>query len=208
MVKRKFQNMRFLGKFTLTGIIAIIVCFLTIIPLYSQDEYDQSLDWKKLSQGHIFVKGVRDEVSKIPGVKAWFTVKAPLEFIWQTMIDSEKERDIYTSDYKLNIINKTDFYENVEYEVIIFFNKFQYVLHRIFDKKAYRISWDKTKGDFNSMSGYWEIQQTPKSDTYLIIYESYVDSGFFIPDFLVQMIQQDETRKMMKTLHDWLEKNK
>ncbi|MBN2735915.1 MAG: hypothetical protein JXR70_02965 [Spirochaetales bacterium] len=200
--------MRFLTQRTLLTTIIGVLSLLILIPLSAQQEYDHNLDWKKLSQGHIFIKAIRDAESKIPGVKAWFIVKTPLDFIWETMINSEKERDIYTTDYKLNIIQKTDNYEDVEYEVVIFFNKFKYVLHRIFDKANYRISWDKTKGDFKSMNGYWEIQKTPESGSYLIIYESYVNSGFFIPEFIVQLVQQDETRKTMIKLRDWLEKNK
>lgn len=185
--------------------LAIITFNFVCTGLFAQAKAELPFDWEKLLAKEIQVEPVKQADSNRPGVRMIFAVTAPQSLIWHTISNTEVGREIFSQNKDMVILEKKDTYEIATYNMNLFFKKYQYILRRTMDKANLRVDWINTGGDLKYICGFWQIRQTPAPDTFLLIYEVFIDSGFRVPQWLQQIIQMQESKKMALTLRNWLE---
>jgi hypothetical protein len=80
-----------------------------------------------------------------------------------------------------------------------------YVLYRHYIEPGRRLTWTRVDGDLERIEGTWEIRDTPQPDVYLIVFESYVKTGWLLPTSWVQGEALERTRAMGERLRAWIE---
>jgi len=181
----------------------LAITIVMVILLSSTNGHAADLDWKDLLAGEVLVEAI-DSSDGLPGVKASFVVKAEPEAIWATLIDYDNFTDIFKGMDKVRVLEQDQNGAKVEFWLSIFWNQYHYVLYRNYINPGRKMTWQRVSGDLERIEGVWEIQQTPRADAQLIVYESYVDPGDLIPTRLVRWRGMDKAHNMAIHLREWI----
>jgi uncharacterized membrane protein len=132
-------------------------------------------------------------------------VRAHSDAIWAALVDYEHFTDIFQEMDKVNVLAEDPTGAKVEFWLSIFLTQYHYVLYRHYENPGQRLTWQRISGDLERIEGAWEIQETPQMDMQLVIYESYVDPGGWVPPVLVRWRSMGKARDMAKRLRTWIE---
>lgn len=199
IAEKESVNMKKLNSICLSCLLLFLYTMLHILTSYSSD-----INWDKLFSGDIIVNPVSDKKG-IPGVRLFMTVKAARERIWGTLTDYENFSNIFEAIDKIKVHKQDDQGAHVEFWIDAVFTKYHYILYRHYEKPQERLRWKRVSGDLERIKGSWEIRDTPRPGTKLLIYESYVKVTTAIPEFLMRWEAIRRARAMGQRLREVLE---
>jgi uncharacterized membrane protein len=162
-------------------------------------------DWAALLDKHAVEITEVSSPDGAHGVRALFAVVAPRERVWGTLVDYENFPKIFKGIDRMNVLEQDAHHAVVELWVEGEIGRVHYVLERLYEHPGHRLSWRRLSGDLDRIEGSWEIRDTPRPGTLLLVYESYVDIGWFVPSSLYVWIAKRRTAEMATTLRRWIE---
>ena len=181
------------------------ICFsLLFFALNAATSIAVDVDWDKLFSGDIEVSPV-SYPEGIPGLKLLMTVDCSREQIWKTLTDYENFRDVFKGINKLRVLKEDTKGAYVEFWIDAVVANYHYVLYRHYEKPLERLTWKRVSGDLQRIEGSWEIRDTPRPKTKLLIYHSYVQANNAIPKSLLRWGAMNRARAMGKRLRRMLE---
>lgn len=190
------------------GLVDTII-FLIIagaVSLWSGSGNAIAKDWEKLFNGEVLVESI-DSSDRLPGVRASFVVEAQPEWIWFALIDYENFTEIFREMDKVRVLEQDGEGAKVEFWLTLFLRQYHYVLYRHYENPGRKLTWQRVSGDLERIEGSWEIRNTSRAGSQLVIYESYVDPGGLVPPALVRWRSKGKARDMSKRLRKWILKH-
>lgn len=133
-------------------------------------------DWPKLMAGEILTSTVENSEG-IPGIRLEMVVKAGRKAVWSGLVDYTAYKNVFKDVDDLKVIKEDEHGAVVHYWISPLGQDRDYVLDRKYDKPLYRLSWQRVSGDFQHISGSWDIVDTSDRTRLLLIYHSYVSTG-------------------------------
>jgi len=166
-------------------------------------DFPGGLDMEQLLAGTVFVERLtRDGV---PGVGLAFTLNASRDEAWALLTDDRIITDLYPDCDEAIVHRSGPDGALIEYHVTILFKKYSYTLAMAYDRESYRITWREAGGDFKRIGGYWEVRETGREGTSLLVNESLLETGFRIPGWLDSWVKMSKTRSIAADFRKWVE---
>ena len=138
-------------------------------------------------------------------VLAALLIKASPEAIWGVMTDC-KQAPLFVPGLKRcsRIAGAADgswedFEQVVQYSW--FLPTVRYVLRATYDR-PHRIQFRRIRGDLKDEEGSWLLTPTPGGSATLVLYEVYVDPGFWVPQVLVNRTLRKDLPTALAGLRD------
>ncbi len=185
----------------------VVVGKATIVSLlwFSATVHAFNVDWKSLDEGQVIADSIEDEQG-IPGVRALFLVKAKREDIWATLVDYENFPRIFKGIDSMKVLESHDSGARVEFWADIVVMKLNYVLYRNYEKPGHKLTWRRVSGDMKDIHGSWHILDARDTESKLVVYESFVDTGFSVVTWSVRLAARRKAKEMAYRLRDWIER--
>jgi hypothetical protein len=165
---------------------------------------DGHVDWQRLLGGEILTSIVRNS-KELPGTQALFTVTASRQRIWEALIDYDNFPQIFQDLKKIQVLQNDEQGATVECWAQFPLMSLHYVLYRHYIEPGRRLTWIRVGGDLEKIEGAWEIRDTPQPDVHLLVFESYVKTGWLLPASWFQDEALERTRAMGEHLRAWIE---
>ncbi len=182
------------------GLIALLAASQAAPP---KPDFPGDLDMEKLLAGTVIVERLmRDGV---PGVGLAFTLDASRDEAWTLLTDDRIITDLYPDCDEAVVRRSGPDGALIEYHVTILFKKYSYTLEMRYDREAYRITWRDAGGDFKRIGGYWEVRETGREGTSLLLNESLLETGFKVPGWLDSWVKISKTRDMAADFRRWVD---
>lgn len=166
--------------------------------------YSVDYDWNALEQGQIIIEHIRDK-NNVTGVRAVFLVKAKRDDIWATLLDYDNYSDIFNGVNRAKLLDEDDNGAHLELWVDGLLAELHFVLYRNYSKPKHSLIWDRVSGDMKGIHGGWQILDTTSPDSKLLIYESYVDFGFPVLNWMIRFGSKQQAEKMAYGFREWVE---
>lgn len=182
---------------------ALLVLWGSVLPRQAMAA-DLDGEWAPLFAGEVMTTPVRN-ADGLPGVEARFTVAASRQRIWSVLIDYAHFTQIFPTLSKLQVLKQDAQGARVEYWADVPFFTLHYVLDRHYVEPGRLLTWSRVSGSLKRIEGTWEIRDTPRSGTHLLVYESYVKASALIPASLVRSQALRKAHEMGEHLRDWIE---
>ena len=187
----------------------LIVATIYQSKLYGSETTLANLNLEQLFSGEVFIEEAENQ-DRVPGVRVLFAVSAPRKTIWHVLTDYKNFPKIFKGTKSIKVIsqNQSGAKVKIEYskKVFGFFDvNYKYVLARSYIKQGELLTWRRESGDFNVIDGGWEIIDTRRPNTFLLIYESFLDGNWLFPAKLVRKRAMKEAVEMAKHVRNWME---
>ncbi len=188
--------------------IVFLLCCLFLSPAIAEEA---SPDLNRILTLDVIIEPVKT-TDNVPGVKASFCVKSTPERIWSVLTGYNDFPRIYTGLKKASVLTSSKIGAEVRYLYSInflgIFNKeLNVVLSDQYSSSHRRISWERVSGDLERLEGSWEIVDTQKSGTYLLVYRSYVKAPWYVPENLVRSRIMNAIKEMARSIRTWVERS-
>lgn len=179
---------------------------LLFLPLLLYGGEFTKKDLQKLKNGKFIAERITDN-SGCKGLQLQFTIAASRERIWEVLADNSMLDKLSKDLDKMEILEETTDSAQVSFWVTVLFKQYNYILQRNFEKEQYRITWHRVRGDFKIIKGSWEIHLFPRgpAGTSLVIYTSFLDTGYPIPPFIADVIMKVKTKDLVRRLRNLTE---
>jgi len=171
----------------------------------AQDGPPSPADWAPFLQQRTVEVTEASTSDGVPGVRALFAVTGSRERVWNALVDYERFPEIFKGIERIEVLEKDARHAVVELWVEGEIGALHYVLERRYERPGYHLSWRKLSGDLQRIEGSWEIRDTPRAGTLLLVYQSYVEIGWFIPSSLYQWVAKRRTAEMATAFRRWIE---
>ena len=175
----------FNNKIFLTFFLLIFLLFNKT--LSSQAGISQE-DISKLIKGDVIATSLPLESnnSSTVGVESKIFINASPEKVWTIVSDQEKIPAIIPDCKKVNILEKTENVQKVQYflKVSPFLPTFKYTLAINNVEKYKKMKFNKIDGCFNKLYGAFELE--PYKNGTILTYKMFLDPGFFVPHFVCE----------------------
>ncbi len=165
---------------------------------------DVDFDWSRLFKGEVLVSERQNEAG-VRGLRALFTVSAPREQIWATLIDYDNFPRMFPGIKALKVLERDRDGALLRFHTPVAMINYRYVLRRRYVEPGRRLTWTRISGSFKSIDGSWTIHDTPRNGVYLMAYESFVRIGTLVPVKLVVQGAKRRVRRMSEQLRTWIE---
>lgn len=143
----------------------------------------------------------------VKGLRATYQLAAPREAIWDLLTDYNRFRETFQRIHSLEVINEDDQGAEVRFEIKVLFLSFDYTLQRDYVRPYELLTWHRTGGDFQQISGSWRILPGPGEGIHVIVFESFVDVGYLIPTEMVRNHAAQELETTVARIRARLEEN-
>jgi ribosome-associated toxin RatA of RatAB toxin-antitoxin module len=150
---------------------------------------------ERLRAGDVLLEDTKNEQG-IHGLRATFLVNATREAVWELLLDYKNYKNIFANLQDLSWKDNEQG-ARVHYRIKAGPMTFEYTLQRDYKQPGERLTWRSVDGDFKALAGEWVIRGWDV-DHQLVVCDSYVDVGFFIPTALVRAGARAE---MQSTMH-------
>lgn len=160
----------------------------------------------ELKSGKNIIREFNESGSKVSETQLIFFIKAPPEKIWNILMDIEKYPEFMpVKKYYYKV--KTNDYDvvHVEPEAPSMFNV-SYDLKRTFDKKNWKMYFEKVAGKIKSINGYWKFEPVDSRYT-KVIYVNNVEIGIPIPNFVKDYFIKGSLNKVADNVRKRVESN-
>jgi ribosome-associated toxin RatA of RatAB toxin-antitoxin module len=128
------------------------------------------------------------------------TFDAPIEKIFETLIDYEKYPDFVDGVDEIKILEMDEQGARVEYTLNVI-KKLNYVL-KLTHEKPTKLSWELESGDiFKVNSGSWQLKDLGEGRTE-VKYDLDVDVKMFVPKMVTKKLVEGNLPKMLKAYED------
>lgn len=189
-------------KWKMFYVLGLVTVFFLVVPIAKTE-----VDWARIFSNEVVVEAVKNSEG-IRGVRASFAVTASSERIWAALVDYERFDEVFQGIRNMRVLEQNGSGAKVEFWVDAVLTDLHYVLYRHYEKPGVRLTWKRVSGDLARIEGSWEIRDTPRPDTKLLTYESYVEVGAIVPTWLVQRGAIRKTHDMAVRLRTWIEDGK
>lgn len=179
--------------------IALIMLTSTVSPAGTD-----TVDWETLFAGGVSIEPMQHP-DGVAGLRASFMVAAPRERIWAALTDYPNFPKMFPDIHALRVLTEDERGADISYEVKALFSTYRYVLQRRYDDPGRRLTWRRLSGDLKRMEGSWEIRDTTRPTSQMVVYESYVDIGGIVPMALVRSEAMRHAQAMGERLRPWIE---
>lgn len=122
----------------------------------------------------------------VKGIRATFRLEATREEIWGLFTDYKRFRETFKGIRDLQVLNENEKGALVRFKIRVLLFPFQYTLQRDYVRLNELLTWHRTDGAFRHISGRWEIFPGPREGIHEVIWESFVDVGFLVPESMVR----------------------
>ena len=180
----------------------ILLSFLSITAVANTVDYD----WNALGQGQIIIEHVKDE-HNAPGVRAVFLVKAKRDDIWGTLTDYDNYSQIFEGVNRAKLHDESEDGARLELWVDGILTEINFVLYRTYNKPRYKLTWKRVSGDMKDIRGSWQILDTSDPESKLLIYESFVEFGFPVLNWIIRPGAKQKAEKMAYRFREWIEQS-
>lgn len=178
------------------ALVMALLLFAEFVPLQAQEG-------AALERGEVIIEDVTAP-DGVPGLRVSFLVEASREAIWSVLVDYENFTRVFRGVDRLKVLEEDGHGARVEFWVDAVLKDLHYVLYREYVEPGRRLTWRRVSGDLKRIHGSWEILDTDDPDRQLLVYESYVDIGFYPLTWLIREGAMDRAEKMAQRLRDWL----
>lgn len=141
----------------------------------------------------------------VKGLRATFQLNASREAIWDLLTDYDRFTETFTGIRSLEVISEDDQGARVRFKIKVALLPFDYTLQRDYVRRYELLTWHRTGGDFRHITGSWRILPGPAEGVNEVIYESFVDIGFLVPQALVRGRAADELEATVARIREGLE---
>jgi len=143
----------------------------------------------------------------VKGLRATYQLAASREAIWDLLTDYTRFRETFQRIHSLEVINENDQGAEVRFEVKVLFLSFDYTLQRDYERPYELLTWHRTGGDFQQISGSWRILPGPAEGIHVVVFESFVDVGYLVPTAMVRDRAAQELETTVARIRARLEEN-
>ncbi len=95
--------------------------------------------------------------------------------------------------------------KHVELRITVLSREFRYVLNYKYDDKKHVLEWDYVEGDLEDVKGSYTFEKINKDKT-LATFTAHVDPGVWMPDTIMNVLNNISMRRSMEELRDAIEK--
>jgi hypothetical protein len=160
--------------------------------------------WTALAEGQVMVDSTDDEHG-VPGVRVMFLVGATREVIWATLLDYDNFTQLFHGIDRMKVLHEDVDGASIELWVDAIFKKLHYILDRSYVDPEYRLTWKRTSGDLKDIHGSWDIFDGPDDHSKLLVYKSFVDTGFAPITWAVRLGTKSKAQDTGYRLRDRIE---
>jgi hypothetical protein len=185
--------------------LALLAAFVALHAGRAQDVPPSPTDWAPFLEQRTVEITEASTSDGVPGVRALFAVAGSRERVWGALVDYGNFPKMFRGIDRVEVLEKDVHHAVVEVWVDGEIGKLHYVLDRRYERPGYHLSWRKLSGDLQRIEGSWEIRDTPRAGTLLLVYQSYVEIGWFIPSSLYQWVAKRRTAEMATAFRRWIE---
>lgn len=109
-------------------------------------------------------------------------IDAPAQVVWKFMLDHERVPEYVTGLKKIQLLESGGDYKILEHRLKLhpLLPQFYYVFREEYGAD-YSIEFNRVKGSFKQLSGWWKLVPTDNEGTVILMYSTYVEIGWFIP---------------------------
>ena len=140
----------------------------------------------------------------VKGVRGTFLLTASREQIWDIFTNYDRFRETFTRVRDLKVLNQDENGALVQFKIRVAFLPFEYTLQRDYVRQGELLSWRRTEGDFQHISGSWQILPGPREGVHKVVFEAFVDVVFLVPTAMVRDRAAKELRKTIKRMRERL----
>ncbi|MDA0346984.1 MAG: hypothetical protein O3C43_05625 [Verrucomicrobia bacterium] len=114
--------------------------------------------------------------------KAAIQIDAPAASVWAVMQDQDRIPGYVKSVKEIRIIESGDQWKIIEQKLKLhpLLPRFNYVFKEQYGP-GYSIRFERVSGSFKEVKGWWRIDQNESGKSVTLVYSTYVDIGWFIP---------------------------
>lgn len=133
-------------------------------------------------------------------------VDRPPERVWAVLIDPYKFKD-KKHIKRIEVLQNTDTFQQIRYTIGIFFPVPDFVITVDSDLSPNHdhIAFARSSGSLKDIRGYWKL--TRQGAGTLVEYAMYLDTGFFIPQWIVEKAQMKEVPNTLEEFKKRAESN-
>lgn len=160
----------------------------------------------RLHDGDVLIENLTNEEG-VHGLRAAFLVKARPEAVWSLLTDYTRLREVLANVEELQVLEESAQGARVRFRVRFALADFHYTLQRDYEQPGRRLTYRLVEGDFKSLSGEWALRKGPDDERQLVVCESFLDAGFFVPTAWVRSRAADDLRETARRMRRRLEEN-
>jgi ribosome-associated toxin RatA of RatAB toxin-antitoxin module len=153
-----------------------------------------------LANGNIIVT---DESRGEPKGKVWaaILINAPAEQVWNVLVDCHHAPDFVPGLKNCKVLGSEGDTETIEHQVkfswlipeVIYTFRAKYHIHE-------RIDFKRIGGDLKEVEGSWVLESIGDGNQTIVVYSVYLNPGFFIPQWLVNLTLRRNLPDLMKSI--------
>jgi ribosome-associated toxin RatA of RatAB toxin-antitoxin module len=162
---------------------------------FNQEELD------RMARGEV-VSGL----DKLPGsqkgmVNAAIMINAPAELIWGSMTDCFHAPEFIPGLISCKVLEDHGETEIIEHQVKFswFIPTLTYVFRAVYEKNR-RIDFKRIGGNLKEFEGSWILEPVGDGRQTVVLYSVYLDPGFFLPQWLIQMFLRRDLSGLLLAL--------
>lgn len=183
------------------AIVTVIMASLVIQAAVARASTDLTVEQiDKLKRGEILVAVNQAEGPARGSVGAAIHINAPVQRIWQVMIDCDEIPTFVPGVLSCEVLDSGENWEIIRHEVkwVWLFPRLSYVFQALYQPHEL-ISFKRISGDLREMRGSWSLY--PLGDHRTVVrYQVYLDPGFLIPQWLVRNSLKSDLPEVLKAL--------
>ena len=143
----------------------------------------------------------------VQGVVLQAYVKADIGTVWDIVTDSKKVKGLFPNILSIDFIkdesspNKNVVSKLWTYKLSSPLGTKVLQVETMNDKETYTARWKRVSGDLKAFEGKWVLTSPAEYPGYThILYESFVEGGFFVPQFMTNRLNKKDTESMIVEL--------
>lgn len=144
-----------------------------------------------------------------PAIRTYTLVDAPRSRIWFALVDYENFRDVFEG-IRTEVIDCDSDGALVEFWVDPpVLSEINFVLDRQYPEAGHRLTWvtaEVKSGIVDDIQGSWRIFDADAPGTHLLVYESYVDVGNRVVNWMARPFISRRAKRMTEKIADWIER--
>lgn len=167
-----------------------------------------------LSEGKVILTFARSATDASSGTFTGFVLlDARPDQVWAVVLDFERlaRRSGVVADVsRYNDFVGSDGRRTVDlaYRLEILGQDIGYHIHHVFDPAAERLVWEldpSRENDIRALEGSFSVRATPGSPQTLLVYQSHVTTGRFIPDWVEVKLREEALRRFLAGVREEVE---
>jgi len=163
---------------------------------------------RRLAAGEVVVRDTLDGGESRRPVTAAVRIKAAPEAIWNVMTDCERAASFVPDLRRCRRLESAadGAWELIEHEVQYswFLPTIRYVFRADY-QRPWRIDFRRVSGDLKDQKGTWLLEATPEGSATIVLYELYVDPGFWVPQAWVRHALRHDLPALLEALRTRVE---